>query len=583
MIPQGMQQQQQQGINALAQTGDLSQVPPEQLVQMARNPGDSLVQLAALGEVQRRKNKELQQQAAQAKRQPQQTVAQQVLQGMPAAQAPQAPPSPLDVANPAMMAQQARPPMQGLPQLPTGQAIPPQYAGGGIVAFEKGGWTNNPEKDPLNRRLPFSGPNPNLPAGWNAREREQWGPILQGAGRVGAGFMDAATLIPRGLMGAGNTVIGGARALGVPVPYMSNIFSPEPGDNFESLTPWGDHHERQYAQQKAGAAPAGDTPPWMGQQSRVQPTSPFRDAPVPPDGGGRGSARAGIASLGKAPGFPEYKSPYEGAPEYKTEEEREAMIRAAYERIKAERGPDAAEEFLREIRAEREGMGGKYDRVTNDSLVRMGMGLMSGKSKNFFTNFGNAGIATLDVDQARRDKLDAQARELRRQEMEGRLGVQQRDTAMRGEARQQGEAAATRADRTRAETVDSNKDRNQWGLKGAEFALKSRELDIKMASVNVDAMRNEIMRTGNKADVIARIYQTAQEKAWSSVNEDPRTASLPANARAQMARELAQEWIKNNVGLDILEGNAGVRGAPMPQRMQWPGSDQSFPTSRAPR
>jgi hypothetical protein len=549
MIPQGMQQQ-GGGINALAQTGDLSQVPPEQLVEMARNPGDSLVQLAALGEVQRRKNAQLQQQAAQAKRQPQQTVAQQVLQGMPAAQAPQAPPSPLDVANPTMMAAQAQ--QQGLPQLPTGQAIPPQYASGGIVAFSEG--------DRVKR--PGAGVDPDLPGGWASRIGDFTRYI------TGQDYRSTAPLPP--LAGAAYNWQHPSWQ-GITMDKVDRMLNPEAG---------------------GGGSSWEEAPPWVGQQSHAQPPSPFRDTPIPrlppEDRGGGG----GIASI-KMPGgdYPEYESPFKNAPEYQTEEQRRAAIEAEYQRILKERGPDAAQAFLDEIKAERANMPKQYDRVTNDSLVRLGAGMMAGQSKNFFTNLGKAGIATLDVDQSRRDKLDARASELRRQEMEGRLGVQSREQQARAQAEAAGDKATERKDRARTDAVTDNQARNKWRGDAADYGLKREQVraDLLRASAAMKAA-GEQARANNDARMfgaITAMQKEAQDYAMDVVGkasglEKPGEREVALQSayleRLQQLQATNPYWQKA-----LREGVVGGGRAISYRDLVGGGTQQSFPVSRAPR
>src|SRR5512139_2347220 len=114
---------------AQAQTGDMSQVPDEQLIKLASqpNPQNPMPQLVALSEVQKRKQARLMEQAARAKQQQQgrpQTVKDQVLGGQPVQQGPAQPPQPMDMMVP-----------QGQPQQPQ----QPMMASGGVVRLYGGG------------------------------------------------------------------------------------------------------------------------------------------------------------------------------------------------------------------------------------------------------------------------------------------------------------------------------------------------------------------------------------------------------------------------------------------------------------
>jgi hypothetical protein len=586
MIPQGTQQPMQQPMQpqmpqqGIAPPQDWSKVPPDQLMQMASDPQNAIIQLAALGEVQKRKNEQLQSQAQRAKGQPQQTVAQQVLQGMPPPQAPQAPPNALDVANPTMMA-------QGIPQLPTGQAIPQQYAGGGIVAFSGGspGEFLPGSARPISQ---FYGTKDNTP------ERTRWSDYLdeisRGAAPVLAAGADVATMIPRGLMGAGNAVIGGVRALGGDVPYMADILAPE-GSSWDSATPFYDRYVR--GQQHAGAASANGTP-WSPPQSQALPTSQGNYEPKKRDV----NAGAGIASLQRGAGgagsprsaLSEWIDPRAGAPEYQTEEQRAAVIEATYQRIKKERGPDAAEEFLKEIKAEREGLSQKYADNQNRALLRTGLAIMGGKSKYAAQNIGAGGIAGLDAFEAGETKLDALGRELRRQEMEGRLGVQNRDIQARSEARTQGNEEVNRMDRGRAEHIATIGAWNNFRQESDKLGIENRKVDAMFANVNAEYAKIRAIQAANKDDKILAVMDKAFEGASKSVvdrfKDNPQAMRRFADdPRAFMALVLPEYEARVQATLEMFnEARGDIRGGGGPApRLQWPGAGQSFPTSRAPR
>lgn len=119
-------------INQLSE--QLKDVPQNRLVDYAKNPNSVVPQFLALAEIQRR-----QQLSAQAQP-PQSTVANDVLsQAQPAPMVPQGlagmQPQPQQMAQ---MAQQLPENQQGVTQLPSRMA-PEGFAGGGIVAFAKGG------------------------------------------------------------------------------------------------------------------------------------------------------------------------------------------------------------------------------------------------------------------------------------------------------------------------------------------------------------------------------------------------------------------------------------------------------------
>jgi hypothetical protein len=454
------------------------------------------------------------------------TVAEKVQTGYPfeTDQQPQAATPPSPPQQPPMPTQ---PGMQGIPQLPTGQAIPGQYAGGGIVAFEGGGGVT----DQL-----------------GIFTRKMTGQDYRGIPRI-VGGPDFNRQHPswQGITVPEEMVTRGVQAL---VPSYKQVDMPSPG-----VRPGGGYHDPSYGERSASQ----DTRPPTAFAIPYE----MQGDPRASGGGGSGRGGAGIASLPKM----EFKNPWEGAPPMRqTDEQFDAEMAKQYERLSKLYGPDVAAQYIKEIKAEREGMGKKYEANQNEAIMRAGLAMMGGKSRHFAVNVGEGGIAGLNAFQSGKKDLDAQAAQLRREEMQAALQSQQRGDTIRGQA-------IGRADKRDDQMRQDRTDHIEQGKYGQEFGLKMRELDIKMQAVNVEAARNEIIRSGNKADVIARIYQTAQKEAWDVIEKDPRAAGMTPNQKAEMARALAKDWIDNNLGLDILQARAGVGSGPaMPTRMQWPGA-----------
>jgi hypothetical protein len=525
-----------------AQAGDLSSMQPQQVQQMANtvNPMSSLPQLFALAAVQKKQQDARRAQAEAAKRRMQQaprTVAEKVQTGYPfetqEQQSPVPPPQQSPMAPPAMQ----QPGMQGIPQLPTGQAVPQQYASGGIVAFQHGGQANLP-----------GGVDPNLP-GVVDPVQSMYGASMDDMVNGTSPFDINRSMLRRqrdAYIKAGR--IADAQRLDSELATVSGGPKlPSPG-----VRPGGGYHDPSYGERSASQ----DTRP---------PTAfaiPYEMQGDPRVSGGGGRGGAGIASLPKM----QFKNPWEGAPPMRqTDAQFDAEMARQYERLEKLYGPDVAAQYIKEIKAEREGMSKKYTDNQNEAILRSGLAIMGGKSRHAAINIGEGGIAGLNAYQAGRRDLDSQAAALRREEMQAALQSQQRGDMIRGQA-------VGRADKRDDQMRQDRADHIEQGKYGQEFGLKMRELDIKMQAVNVEAARNEIIRSGNKADVMARIYQTAQKEAWDVIEKDPRAAGMTPNQKAEMARALAKDWIDNNLGLDIIGARAGVNSPGMPSRMQWPGA-----------
>lgn len=114
---------------------------------------------------------------------------------------------------------------------------------------------------------------------------------------AGAAIADVATAIPRGLAGAYNsTVVRGLRALGLPIEYIQDVA----GGDFSSLTPYYDKFVRQAGQQQKDSAGRAETEDYSN-ESRVglasKPAPSPASAPISSAPSGTAAAPRGIGSL----------------------------------------------------------------------------------------------------------------------------------------------------------------------------------------------------------------------------------------------------------------------------------------------
>lgn len=188
-----------------------------------------LLQEALAAQIVDKANKAAQAQLAQAAAQPQPTVAEDTrakladaAKSAAAGQMAQSGIAALPGAQQGQPQAPQMPPQQmaagGLARLPTN--LPKEYAGGGIVSFAG------------------DGPEGSKVEGAPSQEDEDRASMMDTLRRMGYSAMDIATMLPRGVAGAAESVITRPlRALGVPVPYLPESFY---GGDRESATPYYD-------------------------------------------------------------------------------------------------------------------------------------------------------------------------------------------------------------------------------------------------------------------------------------------------------------------------------------------------------
>lgn len=238
----------------------LSQVPIEVLYAAAQGQSQDILPYQAISELQDRIKKQKMQQAMQG----QQAMA-------AAAQQAQKPP----------VAQEILEEGRQLAKLDEGiGGMPLRLADGGIVAFSKGGSTQEEQ------------------------DRQKLGEVLdavknQGLLPAGAVIADLALLVPRGLLGAYNsTVIRGLRAAGVPIPYV-------PGD-YSSTTPYYDEYVRKPEAQTSPISSGRGTFVGRGAGDDIThyPAPAVQPPPAQRPPAGTGSAResARVSASARVPG-----------------------------------------------------------------------------------------------------------------------------------------------------------------------------------------------------------------------------------------------------------------------------------------
>lgn len=224
-------------------------------------------------------------------------------------------------------------------------------AGGGVIAFEDGGDVDERTK----------------------KDREDF---LLGAKKLGSAAADVVTLPVRGVMGAVNTGIRGARAAGLNIPYI-----PEEafGGSSSSMTPYYDRYVRANEPKPAAAPAAAPAPQGLTMDEMVA-----------------GSGRPETSGL-----------PKEGD-----------LERAAYEaeKSKSEDKLASLEEMLKE-RAESAKNQKQIDAYM--AILQAGLGMMGGSSPYAFTNIGKGASTGIEAAMAARKSQIAEENAI----LSGRLGL----------------------------------------------------------------------------------------------------------------------------------------------------------------
>jgi hypothetical protein len=213
---------------------------------------------------------------ARQKMQAQAMQAQQQQQGLQALMQ-QAPPGPVPEGTQFAEAQP-----QGIDDLPVEFGL----AGGGIVAFQKGGDEGEKYETPYDRmnrenreEAERKKREPTKPLDAQAAEdRAAVASLLEtlrgGSETAGRAIADVATMIPRGLVGAYDTaVVRPMRAAGVDAAYLSPKLTPE-GASPESMTPFTDVKRAREAKKDAAATPKM-TSPQPTEQTYVRKAGPM--------------------------------------------------------------------------------------------------------------------------------------------------------------------------------------------------------------------------------------------------------------------------------------------------------------------
>ena len=451
-------------MNLLKLQDQLKGMPDAYLTQMVQQPDGNIPQFLVLGEIQRRKDmRDAAQQA------PQSTVAEDVVQeGLGALQPQQAP----DEEEPEQID-------QGIAAIPTQMEEAPAMAGGGIIAFDKGGMTGLPLSvtDPQNiRGRAIEGYKQALPA--VVRKLRSGAPLSETDRNVLQVLQDAGEL-DTGMFGA--TIPASAVPTPTSVPRASaTATAPSSLPGFNEFLQQNENP--LYAAMQDQGTPVVATAP----RSSLTPAAP------------KGSAVQGLG-LGSLKwtdlAFPEAEYAKLERPTPSAEEETA--------RFKAAMGEDEGLAGLKEKLAKMEERAkGEEERAPWMALVRAGLATAAGTSPFALSNIGAGGLEGLKDYQSTRDRLERN--EEKRFDIQSRMSQAQR--AEQAAAVKFGEDSS-QAKQARADQVQLAKLNKQLDIQSANLKGK---LDVQKA--NIDNLLE-----GRKLDVQQEYYRGMLNKPPAEV------------------------------------------------------------------
>lgn len=482
-------------MNLLKLQDQLKGMPDAYLTQLVQQPDGQIPQFLVLGELQRRKDmRDAAQQA------PQSTVAEDVVQeGLGALQPQQAPveeePEQID---------------QGIAAIPTQMEEAPAMAGGGIIAFDKGGMAGLPLSvtDPQNiRGRAIEGYKQALPA--VIRKLRSGAPLSETDRNVLQVLQDAGEL-DTGMFGA--TIPASAIPAPTAAPRTTATATPSALPGFSEFVQQNENP--LYAAMQDQGMPAAAPAP----RSSLTPAAP------------KGSAVQGLG-LGSLKwtdlAFPEAEYAKLERPTPSAEEETA--------RFKAAMGEDEGIASLKEKLAKMEARAqGEEERAPWMALVRAGLATAAGTSPFALSNIGAGGLEGLKDYQATRDRLERN--EEKRFDIQSRMSQAQRaeQVAAVKFGEDSAQAKQARADQVQLAKLNKQLDIQSTNLKG--------KLDVQKA--NIDNLLE-----GRKLDVQQEYYRGMLNKPPAEVQlmeylSDPRNVKARELYGTRRGGTLEDDYIK---------------------------------------
>lgn len=461
-------------------------LPDEKVAEYVRDPALGFIALMELNE--RKKERDRYQAQSQ---QPDVSLAERIPQelGIMSGAAPSAPPPTMPAIQPLPMQQL----MQQDMQQPVGMY------GGGIVAFSNGGETEEEQRK---------------------KDRER---IMGGLESLGAAAKDVATLIPRGLAGAAESVITRPlRALGVDVPYLPEGFY---GGDRSSMTPYYDQLRRERGEAteerpKPTQADVRKTEPQA--QAPTRTTTPAGPTPAKP-------TPAGLAAI---PGVPAVQS-------------LEQMIEAA----KTGSGkigeifPDKVSGLMEEYQKYLQGKKVSDEEARREGFRQFGLKALQGTSRDFFQNIGAAGEAGLGAYKAIREK-NAQ--------IEDTVMQQKITLAQAKEARDRGNFDAAMRLNDKAKALEMQR----YGLEvekvKAEDALKTSAVQRRLYETKIGLAPLQAAAAMAKAKGAGNIKPTDYARVLKDFEGTQTYRDLMTSAKAALANKYSKKTLNSAEGQKAL-------------------------------
>lgn len=233
----------------------------------------------------------------------------------------------------------------------------------------------------------------------------------------------------------------------------------------------------------------------------------------------KGTPEGGLASLFKAQTPQQLKA------------EVDAMAKGDIERMDKEYSP-----FLEELKAEKEAIGKRKDSNVGEALLRAGLGMMGGKSKNAFENISAGAISGLDAYTAAQKADEAARRALRQSEMSimqaqraERSGYHKDAVALMANARQQEQFAVSSAQQ--AEQIKNTKAFQEGSL--ANQRIMAEAARTRASAAGGGGMSKEAKL---KLDNLKAYSANLKEELKNPMMALPRNAALKKSKEAELAQ-----------------------------------------------
>ena len=220
----------------------------------------------------------------------------------------------------------------------------------------------------------------------------------------------------------------------------------------------------------------------------------------------------------------------------------DAQQELSYEKLRKKYGKGVADKILEDIGKEKESVKARESTDRYESLLKAGLAMMAGRSRNAMINIGQGGIAGLDDYQKLKAQRQAELRDLSGQERTALLQQGAREDNITSAGIAQVDKERDRQHRTYQDAL---------GIRGMEFGAKAegakfyQTADLAIAKLQEDAKARGDYRTLQQATLAANMLSQQETKAVAlataqvkQVMASPQFSTLSPEEQAIKQQEL---------------------------------------------